>query len=281
LVLRVPLQLSSGFDVQFQNIGTITNRGVELTLGADLLQGRGFGWETRLTYAANRNKVEKMRTAADTIFSEYLNVVTEGQPVGVFVGNVFERNADGSLFLDAAGRPRRLRQNGVLVKRLLGDPNPDFTAALNNDFTFGDNLRLSFLLDGRFGNDVANFTRRIQDFFGLGPNTAQEISGARAAGYGTLNNERHLAYEEFVEDGSFVKLREVALGYSLPDAWVRASGADAVQIRLSGRNLYTWTDYSGVDPEVNVFGGSTIARGVDFVTTPIPRTFSVGLNVTF
>lgn len=281
LVLRVPLQLSSGFDVQFQNIGTITNRGVELTLGADLLQRRSFGWETRLTYAANRNKVEKMRTAADTIFSEYLNVVTEGEPVGVFVGNVFERNADGSLFLDAAGKPRRLRQNGVLVKELLGDPNPDFTAALNNDFTFGDNLRLSFLLDGRFGNDVANFTRRIQDFFGLGPNTAQEISGERAAGYGTLNNERHLAYEEFVEDGSFVKLREVALGYSLPDAWVRASGADAVQIRLSGRNLYTWTEYSGVDPEVNVFGGSTIARGVDFVTTPIPRTFSVGLNVTF
>jgi hypothetical protein len=143
LVLRVPLQLSSGFDVQFQNIGTITNRGVELTLGADLLQGRSFGWETRLTYAANRNKVEKMRTAADTIFSEYLNVVTEGEPVGVFVGNVFERNADGSLFLDAAGRPRRLRRNGVLVKELLGDPNPDFTAALNNDFTFGDDLRLS------------------------------------------------------------------------------------------------------------------------------------------
>nr|MDQ3389144.1 SusC/RagA family TonB-linked outer membrane protein [Gemmatimonadota bacterium] len=281
LVLLVPQSLSSGFSVQYQNIGEISNKGVELTLGAEVLRRGSFGWNTRLTYAANRNRVETLRTAADTIFSEYLNIVTEGQPVGVFYGATYQRDGDGNLVL-TAGKPRRNRVNGVVTREVLGDPNPDFTAALNNDFNFGDNLQLSFLLDGRFGNDVANFTRRIQDYFGLGPQTQLEIEDPNVVtGFGTLNIERHLTYEEFVEDGSFVKLREIALSYALPGRWARRAGAESAQLRLAGRNLYTWTDYSGVDPEVNLFGGSTIARGVDFVTTPIPRTFSVGFNLTF
>lgn len=281
VVLLVPLQPSSGFDVQYQNIGTISNRGLEVTLGAEVLRRGGFGWDSRLTYATNRNRVENLRTEGDTIFSEYLNIVAEGQPVGVFYGAKYPRDENGNIIL-TNGLPRRARDaNGNVIREVLGDPNPDFTAALNNDFRFGDNLQLSFLLDGRFGNEAANFTRRIQDFFGLGPNTAREIAGEVPAGFGTLNIERHLLYEEFVEDASFVKLREIALGYSFPGTWARRLGAETAQIRVAGRNLYTWTDYSGVDPEVNLFGGSTIARGVDFVTTPIPRTLSVGLNLNF
>jgi TonB-linked SusC/RagA family outer membrane protein len=280
VVLLAPLHPSSGFAVQYQNIGEISNRGVELTLGAEVLRRRGFGWDSRFIYATNRNRVERLRTPADTIFSEYLNIVAEGQPVGVFYGWVYDRDEAGNIRLNAAGQPTRLRQNGVPVRRVLGDPNPDFTASLNNDFTFGA-LKLSFLLDGRFGNEVANFTRRIQDFFGLGPTTEREIRGEVAARYGTLNLERHLTYEEFVEDGSFVKLREIAVSYDFGEPWVRRLGAESMSLRVAGRNLHTWTDYSGVDPEVNLFGGSTVARGVDFVTTPIPRTFSVGLNLSF
>jgi TonB-dependent starch-binding outer membrane protein SusC len=281
LVLLAPLHPSSGFAVQYQNIGEISNRGVEVALGADLLQGSRLGWNSRVTYATNRNRVERMRTPADTIFSEYLNIVAEGLPVGVFYGAVHPRDAQGNIVL-ADGRPRRLREDGTIVRRVIGDPNPDFTAAWNNDFRIGEHVRLSFLLDGRFGNDVANFTRRIQDFFGLGPMTEREIvDDDIPAGYGTLNGERHLLYEDFVEDGSFVKLREIALGYDVGSGFARRMGASGMQVRVAGRNLHTWTRYSGVDPEVNVFGGSTIARGVDFVTTPIPRTFSVGLVMNF
>jgi TonB-dependent starch-binding outer membrane protein SusC len=303
LVLQVPLQPSSGFDLQYQNIGEVSNRGVEITAAANLVRRGNLNWTTRLTYAANRNQVERLRTQGDTILSEYLNVVAEGQPIGVFYGAYFPRDGNDNVILfpkTPAGAfifdqtlcpanatltcyPGRARgANGVVLKKFLGDPNPDFTASFSNTFTWRQNLELSFLLDGRFGNKVANFTRRIQDYFGLSEATEQEIAGTVPAGYYTLNAERHVLYEAFVEDGSFIKLREIALGYTFDQPWVRGRlGAESVSLRVAGRNLHTWTDYSGIDPEVNLFGGSTVARGVDFVTTPIPRSLSVGLSVNF
>ena len=302
VVLLRSLASSSGFDVQYQNIGEISNRGIEITAGADLVRRGGFNWNSRLTYARNRNRVERMRAPGDTIFSEYLNIVAEGLPVGVFYGNYYPRDANGNIILypkNAAGAfvfndtlcttgaaepcfPARAREGGTVMRKVLGDPNPDFTASFSNTLSLGDNLQFSFLLDGRFGNEVANFTRRIQDYFGLSEATEREIEGEVPTGYHTLNGERHLLYEAFVEDGSFVKLREVALGYTFTQPWVRGRlGAESVSLRVAGRNLHTWTDYSGIDPEVNLFGGSTVARGVDFVTTPIPRSLVVGLTVNF
>ncbi|HEX2080749.1 MAG TPA: SusC/RagA family TonB-linked outer membrane protein [Longimicrobium sp.] len=302
VVLLRPLQSSSGFDVQYQNIGEISNRGIEITAGAELLRRGGFSWNTRMTYARNRNRVEKMRTAGDTIFSEYLNIVAEGLPVGVFYGNYYPRDAQGNIILfpktpqgafifdpticpndpARACYPGRAREGSTILRKVLGDPNPDFTASLSSTLSYNDNLQFSFLLDGRFGNEVANFTRRIQDYFGLSEATEEEIAGTVPAGYYTLNAERHLLYEAFVEDGSFIKLREVALGYTFTQPWVRGRlGAESLTLRVAGRNLHAWTDYSGIDPEVNLFGGSTVARGVDFVTTPIPRSLTVGLTVNF
>ncbi len=302
VVLLRPLSPSSGFDVQYQNIGEISNRGIEITAGAELLRRGGFSWNTRATYARNRNRVERMRTQGDTIFSEYLNIVAEGLPVGVFYGNYYPRDAQGNIILfpktpggafifdpslcpadpTRACFPGRAREGTTILRKVLGDPNPDFTASLSSTLSYNDNLQFSFLLDGRFGNEVANFTRRIQDYFGLSEATEQEIAGTVPSGYYTLNAERHLLYEAFVEDGSFIKLREIALGYTFTQPWVRGRlGAESVSLRVAGRNLHTWTDYSGIDPEVNLFGGSTVARGVDFVTTPIPRSLTVGLSVNF
>ena len=97
----------------------------------------------------------------------------------------------------------------------------------------------------------------------------------------TLNSERHVLYEEFIEDGSFVKLREAAIRYTLDPSLVRRFGAQSATLSLSGRNLYTWTDYTGIDPEVNLFSANTVARGVEFGTSPIPRMVSIGLNLNF
>ncbi|HTE20270.1 MAG TPA: TonB-dependent receptor, partial [Armatimonadota bacterium] len=110
VVLLRPLANSSGFDVQYQNIGEISNRGMELTAAADLVRRGAFNWNTRLTYARNRNNVERMRTPGDTIFSEYLNIVAEGQPVGVFYGAVYQRDGQGRImYTGANGVPRRYR----------------------------------------------------------------------------------------------------------------------------------------------------------------------------
>ena len=303
LVLSVPLALTTGFASQFQNIGRLSNKGIELTLSTVNIQRDRFGWTSRLGYARNRNRIEKLNAASDTLVFDYLNAVIEGQPIGVFFGAYYPRDANGNIILagprntggfwvatpDGKRLPSRARgfnpargDSSIVLRKVIGDPNPDFTASFQNTFTFGRSLELSVLLDGRFGNDVANFTRRSGDFFGSSANAGIESRGDTAAGTFTRNADRNLLYEEFIEDGTFVKLREVALALRFDQPWVRRfTGSHTATLRLAGRNLHTWTNYSGMDPEINLFAASTVSRGVDFATTPIPRTFSVGLGFDF
>jgi TonB-dependent starch-binding outer membrane protein SusC len=303
LVLSVPLALTTGFASQFQNIGVLSNRGVELTLTTVNVQRERFGWTSRLGYAANRNRIQKLNASSDTLLFDYLNAVIEGQPIGVFFGAFYPRDANGNIILagprntggfwvatpDGKRLPARARgfsvarnDSSIVLRKVIGDPNPDFTASFLNTFSFGRTVELSVLLDGRFGNDVANFTRRSGDFFGSSPNVGIEAQGDTAPGTFSRNADRNLLYEEFIEDGSFVKLREVALQFRFEQPWVhRFTGSHTATLRVAGRNLHTWTDYTGMDPEINLFAASTVSRGVDFATTPIPRTFSVGLGFDF
>ncbi|HEX5872277.1 MAG TPA: SusC/RagA family TonB-linked outer membrane protein, partial [Longimicrobium sp.] len=302
LVLSVPLAPTSGFASRFANIGELSNKGIELTLNTVNVQRDAFSWNTRLTYARNRNRIERLNATTDTLLFDYVNAVVEGQPIGVFFGAYYPRDAQGNVILTAPRNattglwlndPRRIptRARGfnaargdssIVLRKIIGDPNPDFTAALLNTFTLGDHVEMSMLLDGRFGNDVANFTRRSGDFFGSSPNVGLEAQGDTTPGTFSRNADRNLLYEEFIEDGSFVKLRELALQVRLDAPWVRrATGAGELRVRLAGRNLYTWTDYSGMDPEINLFSASTVSRGVDFATTPIPRSVSLGFSLDF
>lgn len=302
VILLVPLALTTGFANQYQNVGQVRNRGVELTLSTVNLQGSRLGWTSRLSYAANRNRVEKLNAATDTLVFEYLNAVIEGQPIGVFFGAYYPRDAEGNVILagprnaggfwvatpDGKRLPSRARgfnaargDSSIVLRKVIGDPNPDFTAAFQNTFTYRG-VQLGVLLDGRFGGDVANFTRRSGDFFGSSKNAGIESLGDTAAGTFSRNADRNLLYEEFIEDGTFVKLREVSLQLRMEAPWVkRFTGARSATLRMAGRNLKTWTRYSGMDPEINLFAASTVSRGVDFATTPIPRTFSVGLGFDF
>ena len=109
--------------------------------------------------------------------------------------------------------------------------------------------------------------------FGIGQSTAQNLLDQ-------VGIDRDTQVKDLTED-EIIKLREASVSYRFEGGFVERMGAGSVELRLAGRNLHTWSDYSGVDPEVNLFSGSTVARGVDFVTTPIPRQVSVGLAVSF
>jgi TonB-dependent starch-binding outer membrane protein SusC len=285
----VPLNPSSGAVRQFQNIGVLSNKGVEVGLSTLNVNAKGFTWRSRLSYAANRNRVERLATRTDSLLTGYLNYVIEGQPVGVFYGGVYARTADGKIAYDANKLPIRGRDtltiNGVrstpFANRIIGDPNPDFTLNFSNSFELPAGIALNVLFDGRFGNDVANFTRRITEFFGSDKAIEREIRGDTVAQtFGRNPNGRISIYEEYIEDGSFVKLREISLQKSF-DAPLRGLGVRNVVLRLAGRNLMTWTNYRGLDPEVNLFSAQTVARGVDFATTPLPRQFVAGATFNF
>jgi len=298
LVLSVPLPLSSGFSSQLKNVGALSNKGIELGVTGQILDGSFLRWNSRVSYAANRSRIEKLVTANDTLPFGYLNVVAVGQPVGEFYGAYYPRDAQGNVILtgrlDAACNPiagtvgiiasRARGANCAVLKKFLGSPEPKYTLSWNNDFNVGAHATVSFLLDGRFGNKVANFTRRTSEYFGAAASDANEqcvVVGATTYCQHTLNSERNLLYEEFVENGSFVKLREASVRYTLDQPWVRRAGPQSVTISLAARNLYTWTKYTGIDPEVNLFSANTVARGVEFGTSPIPRIFALGATLNF
>lgn len=290
LVLSVPQAVSLGVQQRFENIGQISNRGIEAALNTVNLNRGGFVWRSRLQYARNRNNVDRLATSADTLVSAatYLSAVIEGQPVGVFYGGIYARDEAGNIVYNAAGLPLRARDtlpdgSSVLASRIIGDPNPDYTLSFSNTLDVGEALQFGMLLDGRFGNDVANFTRRITELFGTAAVTAREATGDTVPRTFVLSpTGRAGIYEEYVEDGSFVKLREISVSYRFTQPWVnRLMGAEFLSVRLAGRNLYTWTDYSGLDPEINLFSANTVARGIDFATTPVPRTFVLSFNTAF
>lgn len=270
LLLPRPFAPSAGVGSVLDNIGELSNRGIELQLETVNLAGERFGWSSTVIFSRNRNRLEELE--GDPYFVGYGNRIEEGQPIGMlYLPHVLRDTETGEVLSDSLG-PR------IGGRDIVGNPWPDYTASLRNEFRLGSSWTFSFLLDGQFGHDLWNQTRRIMDGVGAGPLYDQylrgEISQAAWVRYRGLQSN-------YVEDASFVKLRDLTLRYSLPSSLSRQFGATGAQLELQGRNLHTWTDYTGYDPEINMFGLSTVERGVDFAVYPNARELSVGVRLNF
>lgn len=303
-----PVATSTGYSRQFSAIGSMSNKGVELLARTINVDQPNFRWNTTAVYSRNRNRVERLDIPSFQSAGGYPNRIRQGDPVGIFYGAYALRNCQtGAYLLDSLGRlrPSSSISSDVATRRafvggncadsasaVLGDPNPDWIGSLLNEFQLGDNLRLRVFLDGTFGNDVMNLSRRIRD---LGTALNSSENEAEFLPYGDPRKlppgffARRLGiFGEYVEDGSFVKLREISASYTLNQPFIRRYFAEGIELTLSGRNLYTWTDYSGYDPEVNLFAqnspgltGTVADRGFDFASIPIPRTWSATLRFTY
>ena len=336
VLLNAEIPLTTGFTNQLQNVGELSNRGVEVLVRALPVQTDGFRWTSTATFAANRNRIDldpdrDYDPALDVLSdptddparlilgnSFGLVAVIDDQPQGVFYGSGFARDAAGNpvgLAVDPATNQIRLadgnptvvsgsfNDDGLLVDaagnllvpirdatpRIIGDPNPDFTASWINEFDLGARLSLRFQLDGSFGGEVFNFTRRLAALrnFGTLTDYQAEIEGDVPVGYyqnsavpgpDPRNYGVFGIFENWIEDGTFVKLREVSVSYLVPARLVRGFGVSGLRATVYGRNLLSFDRYSGYDPETNVAGQSTGVRGYDFVEVPIPRTFGVTLR---
>jgi TonB-linked SusC/RagA family outer membrane protein len=285
---------TTGFSTLQDNFGELENRGVELVLNAAPIAGKDVRWNVTTIFNRNRNKAVRIGQAL-TLFS--LNAgapvaIIEGQPIGIFYGSFFATDASGGQIKNSGGIPQIERgvQNSVLtytpgrdanglpsgpttLRRILGDPNPDWTGTLVNEVTY-KKLNLRVQLDAVQGVDVWNADWRTRQGVGNGEVAEQEHRGQLPRGY----IAGIYAIEQWrIDDGSFVKLREVSLSYNLGN--MRAFRD--LTISFSGRNLISWDKYKGYDPEVNAGGQSTILRGIDFGAVPIPRTFSFGISTKF
>ncbi len=278
LLLPRELAPSTGFGSRVENVGNLENKGLEILLKVSPVKSEDFSWDVTATYSKNENTVTSVAGGGQFALagSFSTNYVIEGEPLGVFYRQFYAREPDGSISLDANGYPFAGVTEDGSTSKVIGDPNPEWFGSLINEFTYKDfAFRVQF--DAVQGFDVFNWNRRLLDnvIFGGGSNVGQELLGNRPKGFGGAQAG---IFEEFVEDGSFVKLRELALSYNIRNP---LKGVDNLKFSLVGRNLFSWDDYSGWDPEINSAGQSNGVRGFDFAGVPIPRTYQIGVNVNF
>jgi hypothetical protein len=277
LVDRV-LAPSSGGSSRIENVGDLTNKGWELGINAMPVSNKNFTWNVGGSLSRNKNLVtasSQVTPIALTSAAGSGSVILAGEAVGVFYGNYFERDAKGGIAVDGEGRPiAAISPTKVLLRKVIGNPNPDWLLSFNNLLTY-KKISFSFLIDGALGQEVFNADRRTRQGVGIGDYSEREIKGELPRGYifSVYNTE-----EWRIEDGSYVKLREVALSYELPSfaKFIRSSS-----VSLVGRNLISWDNYDGFDPETNAGGNSSVLRGVDFGNVPIPRTFQFTFRASF
>lgn len=283
---------TTGFSSFLNNLGSLENKGFELVIGGTPISNKNFNWNVTAIYNQNRNKALDIGQAL-TLFSTNAAPVAilEGQPIGVFYESFFARDASGGQVKNTAGFPVTERgiQNtpqtytpqrdangqptGTVLRKVLGDPNPGFTGSLVNEFTY-KRFGLRIQLDAVQNVDVFNADWRTRQGVGGGLEAEKEQTGGYARGY-VLSVYNIVEWR--VDDGSFVKLREVSLNYNFGNY----KGIRDITALLSGRNLISWDNYKGYDPEVNAGGQSTLLRGIDFGAVPIPRTFSFTIQAKF
>jgi len=283
---------TTGFSSLLDNFGSLENKGFEIVLTGSPVVSKDFRWDVTAIYNHNRNKAINIGQALILLSTNAGAPVAiiQGQPIGVFYGTFFATN-NGSLVKNAAGIPvtELGTQNSVLVytparganglpsgstlRKIVGDPNPDWTGSLVNELTY-KRFGLRIQLDALQGAEVWNADWRTRQGVGNGKEAEKEDLGQLPRGYvaGVY------AIEEWrVDDGSYVKLRELSLSYDFG----KVKSISNISVSFSGRNLISWDNYKGYDPEVNAGGQSTILRGIDFGAVPIPKTFSFGIKATF
>jgi TonB-linked SusC/RagA family outer membrane protein len=301
LLLDRVLSPSVGGNTIVTNVGEMTNNGVELLLTGSVVKTRNFGWDLGLNWSKNKNKIV---SGIDGILSlrgsDGTQSAITGQEFGLFYGRYYARNPDGTWQTTAGGLPQPARgtQNGTQIlggtpvfgadgqpsgtelRKILGSPLPDWIGSLTSDLRY-KKLSFNFQFDAFMGAEVYNWNRITGNNVGHGEIAEKEIKGevprgTVAAIAGGIVGQR--IQEEHIEDGSYIKLREIGLGYNFGAI---NKSLSALTLSVYGRNVLSFDNYSGFDPEANSAGQNDQVRGDDFGAVPIPRTLGVRLNASF
>jgi TonB-linked SusC/RagA family outer membrane protein len=346
LLLQIPLPNYGGTNgsgslgAPWGNVGSIENRGFEITLNTHNIQTPKFNWNTSLTFSLNRNKILSLNTGSTALYGKINNAsvlvskTTVGSSIGDFYGyvaqGVFKNGAD----LNSSARPagstigytqgiwvgdikfKDLNHDGVIDandQTDLGSPLPKFTYGINNTFNY-QGIDLSVFFTGSYGNKILDYTQvqhedpnsgqtgyfesltnyahvalidpagsntDVNNVYVANPNTT--IPGFRVSGDPNQNTR---ISSRFIHDGSYLRLRNLQLGYNIPTALVTRLHIHSLKIYSNVSNLFTITKYPGYDPEVGVNvpnqsgqGTNALTAGIDWGRYPTPRMYTFGINV--
>lgn len=301
LLFNRPIPTTSGFTSYLENIGSMQNKGFEVSLSTLNVQTSDFSWTTTLNLAQNRNVVTELFNdqPIDAGFGSRVDV---GQPVGAFFGYVTDGLFNSQDEVDAhatqpgaaPGDVRFVDINGDGVindadRDYIGSAQPDLFGGLTNSLKY-KNFTFDFFFQFSYGNEILNnntvfaegmnsvFNQTTRTLDAWTPDNTNTMIPRRV--WGDPNNNRRDS-DRFVEDGSYLRLKTATLAYDFDKAMLGASGLSRLRVYVAGQNLLTFTNYSWFDPEVNTFDGSNIALGTDFLTYPQARSIVFGLNVGF
>lgn len=293
LLENVPMPTSSGYSSTIRNIGKIRNTGIELGLNAKLLD-RAFKWDMNVNFSKNKSKVTELAGGSDVFgvtlpqpLSVAVNLVRVGEPVGLFYGYLEDGLND-----QGAIKYKDLDGNGSITlddRTIIGDPNPDFLYNLSSNMSY-KNFKLDWAFQGKQGGDLFNVNLSSQgNSIYFGENQLKDVYDNHwsvsnpdpNAKYPKLSaNTTFRESDRFVEDGSFLRLKNVQLAYNIPVKSTGIKWLKGLQIYASGQNLLTFTKYSWYDPEVNTRGGSnSISIGIDNSGYPNAKTYTFGARI--
>lgn len=305
LLYQINIPYSSGFSDIQSNIGEFHFWGHEISLETKNMVG-AFKWNTKINVSIDRNKAAKLGTNDTPIGGnqnqEDYNRTAVGKPLGMFYGYIY----DGVFMTEAeyeagpkhtssmVGTVRMKDLNGdnkidMDDRTFIGNPNPDFTFGITNEFSWRD-FDASLLLTGSVGNDIIDgtleWTENIDGVFNVLKGVANRWRSLENPGDGQVPRTRTGTTELFrynnsrwVSNGSYLRVKNLTIGYTVPikkNPYVKG-----LRVYASGQNLLTWTGYKGMNPEVSSRGASGLYQGVDITAYPVARTFSLGVNVKF
>lgn len=350
LLLRLPLPAYVGTAGQgstsppWANIGSLENKGVELTLNTVNIDKKGFSWRSNFVFSLNRNKVLSLDTESSILDREIQEgsertIVTRtavGQPIGQYYGykvigrfekatDFYYKDANGNVQPIALPQGMSIGETGVWIgdyifedrnndgvideedRTYIGNPEPKFTYGIGNTFAY-KNFDLTVSLTGSYGNRIINYQRRwlenprentnvlkaateyavLDRIDPAGPNDYRNIHIVggnpympRMAASSAASTSNFRYSDKFVEDGSFLRIQNISFGYTLPRRLTSKAGIETLKFYTNLQNVFTFTKYSGYDPEVGSNNQDALMTGIDNARYPSPRIYTFGLNLTF
>lgn len=292
LLLGRPYALTTGFASVRSNIGTMRNRGFEFSVTSVNIDG-ALKWTTRLNVSRNQNKIISLNDSIP-IFTGYTaqgvdrtNIVKEGYPIGSFYGlNYLGVNpATGDAIYEDRNKDGQITNADAMV---IGNSQAKLYGGITNTFSYkGFDVNLSFNFS--WGNQVLNLTKSGLVNMGADIQSNQLRESLRRwqkpgditdiPRYEFGNTTNNFLSNRILEDASYLRLKNLSIGYNIPVRLISRFKVQGVRIYASATNLWTWTKYSGSDPEVSTLDGSTSAQGIDFYTLPQVRTIAGGLTI--
>ena len=301
MLVKASIPITSGFEdttTTYTNAGKVRNQGIEMSLHTINLTGE-LGWETNVTATYNKNKIKDLNSDVpyyiNQINNSYVTMLAKDYPINVFYGyvtdGIFQNQSEVNTHAVQPGaepgdiRFRDLNDDGVINdsdRTVIGNPNPSWLFSMNNSLSY-KGFELSVFLQGIAGNKIYNANNIDNTGMAAAYNQTTDVL-KRWQGEGTSNsmpravfgdpNQNTRVSDRFVENGSYLRLKNITLSYTFPKQWLQKAQIENARLSLSCENVATITGYSGFDPEVGI-------NGIDQNRYPISRTFSLGLNFNF